>query len=104
MNILKQIIEFLIEISPLLAFLAILGLVVARRMLRLRRDREKSREHIHDVVVEMGKHGKIRRGRGKYHPYNWATKWINYSRGIRISTQRYEMSAPELPNLPKNNE
>jgi hypothetical protein len=104
MSIMNQIIEFMNELLPLLILAAVIGLVVARRMLRLRREREKSREHIHDVVVEMGKHGKIRRGRGKYHPHNWAMKWILYSRGIRISTQRYEMSAPELPKLPRPNE
>jgi len=104
MSIINQIIEFMIQLSPLLILAAVIGLVVMRRMLRLRREREASREHIHDVVIEMGKHGKIRRCPGKYHPLNWATKWIEYSNSIRISKQRYEMSAPELPKFPRINE
>jgi hypothetical protein len=77
---------------------------VVRRIIRLRREKEKSREHIHDVVLEMGKHGKIRRGRGKYHPRNWAMKWILYSKSIPVSRQRYQMSGSELPKLPRINE
>jgi hypothetical protein len=52
----------------------------------------------------MEKHGKIRRGRGKYHPRNWAMKWVLYSKSIPISRQRYQMSSGELPKLPRINE
>jgi len=104
MSIMKQIIEFMSELLPLLILASVIGFVVMRRMLRLRREREKSREHIHDVVLEMGKHGKIRRGRGKYHPRNWAMKWIEYSKSIPVSRQRYQMSGGELPKLPRINE
>jgi hypothetical protein len=95
--------EILAILLALLAFFAPIGFVVFKTFQR-RREREASRKHIHDVVVEMGKHGKIRRGRGKYHPRNWAMKWILYSKSIPVSRQRYQMSGGELPRLPRINE
>ena len=104
MSIMKQIIEFMIQISPLLILAGVIGFVVVRCFLRLRREKKQSQQHIHDVVVEMEKHGKIRRGHGKYHPHNWAMKWILYSKSIPISRQRYQMSGGELPKCPRLNE
>ncbi len=98
-----QLEEILGKLFILLVFFSPIGFVV-RRIIRLRREKERSREHIHDVVVEMGKHGKIRRGRGKYHPRNWAMKWILYSKSIPVSRQRYQMSGGELPKCPRINE
>jgi len=98
-----QLEEILGKLFILLVFFSPIGFVV-RRIIRLRREKERSREHIHDVVVEMGKHGKIRRGRGKYHPRNWAMKWILYSKSIPVSRQRYQMSGGELPKCPRLNE
>jgi hypothetical protein len=98
-----QLEEILAILFVLLVFFFPLGFVV-RRIILLRRDKEKSREHIHDVIVEMETHGKIRRGRGKYHPHNWAMKWILYSKSIPVSRQRYQMSGGELPKCPRINE
>jgi hypothetical protein len=99
-----QLEEILAILLALLAFFAPIGFVIFKSTYQRRREKEKSREHIHDVVVEMSKHGKIRRGRGKYHPHNWAMKWIEYSKNIPVSRQRYQMSGGELPKLPRINE
>ena len=88
----------------LLLIVGFFGFVIVRRFLRLRREKKQSQQHIHDVVVELEKHGKIRRGHGKYHPHNWAMKWVLYSKSIPISRQRYQMSGAELPKCPRINE
>ncbi len=99
-----QLIEQIPGIALLLLIVGVIGFVVIRRVRRLRRDKQQSKDHIHDVVVEMEKHGKIRRGHGKYHPHNWAMKWVLYSKSIPISRQRYQMSGAELPACPRINE
>jgi len=48
--------------------------------------------------------GKIEGPKDRFHPKNWARKWVRYANDLPVSRQRYEMVCRELPQFPQDDE
>lgn len=88
----------------LFAIIACIVFGVVRGVRRRRREKEALRGRVENAIVKIMADGKIEGPKDRFHPKNWARKWVRYANALPVSRQRYEMGCRELPQFPQEDE